>query len=114
MTLLKNEGNVLPLAKGRKVLVTGPTANKLSVLNGGWSTTWQGDQEQLYPQEKNTILEAVQEKLGQRERHLRRGRGVRQGDRYRQGRRGRGATSMRSSPASANRRIARRRAISTI
>jgi len=64
MTLLKNEGNVLPLAKGRKVLVTGPTANKLSVLNSGWSTTWQGDQEQLYPQEKDTILEAIQKKLG--------------------------------------------------
>lgn len=64
MTLLKNDGNLLPLAKGRKVLVTGPTANKLSVLNGGWSTTWQGDQEQLYPQDKNTILEAIQEKLG--------------------------------------------------
>jgi beta-glucosidase len=65
LTLLKNEGNLLPLAKGRKVLVTGPSAHKLSVLNGGWSTTWQGDQEQLYPQEKNTILEAIQEKLGQ-------------------------------------------------
>jgi beta-glucosidase len=65
MTLLKNENHVLPLAKGRKVLVTGPCANKLSVLNSGWSTTWQGDQEQLYPPEKNTILEAIQEKLGQ-------------------------------------------------
>jgi beta-glucosidase len=65
MTLLKNEGNLLPLAKGHKVLVTGPTANKLSVLNGGWSTTWQGDQEQLYPKDKNTILKAVQAKLGQ-------------------------------------------------
>jgi beta-glucosidase len=64
MTLLKNEGNLLPLAKGRKVLVTGPCANKLSVLNSGWSTTWQGDKEELYPQDKNTILEAVQEKLG--------------------------------------------------
>jgi beta-glucosidase len=64
MTLLKNEGDLLPLAKGRKVLVTGPCANKLSVLNSGWSTTWQGDQEQLYPQDKNTILEAIQEKLG--------------------------------------------------
>jgi beta-glucosidase len=64
VTLLKNEGHLLPLAKGRKVLVTGPTANKLSVLNSGWSTTWQGDQEQLYPQEKYTILEAIQEKLG--------------------------------------------------
>jgi len=65
MTLLKNADNLLPLAKGRKVLVTGPTANKLSVLNSGWSTTWQGDKEELYPQEKNTILEAIQEKLGQ-------------------------------------------------
>ncbi len=65
MTLLKNEGNLLPLAKGHKVLVTGPTADKLSVLNGGWSTTWQGDQEQLYPKDKSTILKAIQAKLGQ-------------------------------------------------
>jgi beta-glucosidase len=64
ITLLKNEGNLLPLAKGRKVLVTGPCANKLSVLNGGWSTTWQGDKEELYPKDKSTILQAIQEKLG--------------------------------------------------
>ena len=64
MTLLKNEGNVLPLTKGQKVLVTGPCANKLSVLNGGWTLTWQGDKEELYPQDKHTILEAVQEALG--------------------------------------------------
>jgi beta-glucosidase len=44
--------------------VTGPCANKLSVLNGGWSTTWQGDKEELYPREKNTILEAIQGKVG--------------------------------------------------
>jgi beta-glucosidase len=65
MTLLKNEGDLLPLAKGQKVLVTGPCANKLSVLNGGWTLTWQGDKEDLYPQDKHTILEAIQEKLGQ-------------------------------------------------
>jgi beta-glucosidase len=66
MTLLKNDGGLLPLAKTQRVLVTGPCANKLSVLNGGWSTTWQGDKEELYPQEKQTILEAIQEKVGQR------------------------------------------------
>ena len=65
MTLLKNDRDLLPLAKDRKVLVTGPTANKLSVLNSGWTFTWQGDKEELYPQDKNTILEAIQAKLGQ-------------------------------------------------
>ncbi len=64
ITLLKNDNDVLPLAKGKKVLVAGPTANLLSVMNGGWSITWQGNQEDLYPQEKKTILEAVQDKVG--------------------------------------------------
>jgi beta-glucosidase len=66
ITLLKNENKTLPLKKNQKVLVTGPTANKLSVLNGGWTITWQGDQETLYPQEKFTVLEAIQEKIGKR------------------------------------------------
>ncbi len=60
LTLLKNEKNTLPLAKGKKILVTGPTANLLSVLNGGWTITWQGDNEKLYPKDKLTILEAIQ------------------------------------------------------
>jgi beta-glucosidase len=64
MTLLKNENDILPLSKSKKVLVTGPCANKLSVLNGGWTITWQGDNEALYPHEKSTILEAVQDKAG--------------------------------------------------
>jgi beta-glucosidase len=64
MTLLKNDGGLLPLAKTQRVLVTGPCADKLCVLNGGWSTTWQGDKEELYPREKQTILEAIQEKVG--------------------------------------------------
>jgi len=65
MTLLKNDGDLLPLAKDRKVLVTGPTANKLSVLNSGWTFTWQGDKEELYPQDKNTILDAIRTKIGE-------------------------------------------------
>jgi beta-glucosidase len=64
IVLLKNKNNILPLAKDKKILVTGPTANMLSVLNGGWSTTWQGNVESLYPQEKLTILEAIENKVG--------------------------------------------------
>jgi len=64
ITLLKNEGGILPLGKDKKVLVTGPCSNKLSILNGGWTITWQGDNETLYPQEKSTILEAVRDKIG--------------------------------------------------
>ncbi len=65
LTLLKNDGDVLPLPPEQKVLVTGPCATKLSVLNGGWTLTWQGDKEELYPQEKNTILQAIRKKLGE-------------------------------------------------
>jgi beta-glucosidase len=64
ITLLKNENNILPLSKNTKVLVTGPSANKLSLLNGGWTITWQGNNEALYPQEKSTILEVIQDKAG--------------------------------------------------
>jgi beta-glucosidase len=64
MTLLKNDDATLPLARGKKVLVTGPCADKLSLLNSGWTFTWQGDNEALYPQEKHTILEAIQAKVG--------------------------------------------------
>lgn len=64
IVLTKNENNILPLSKTTKVLVTGPTANMLSVLNGGWTITWQGNEETAYPQEKNTVLEAIQNKIG--------------------------------------------------
>ena len=64
IVLTKNENNILPLSKTTKVLVTGPTANMLSVLNGGWTITWQGNEESAYPHEKNTVLEAIQNKIG--------------------------------------------------
>lgn len=64
IVLTKNEDGVLPLSKKIKILVAGPTANLLSVMNGGWTITWQGDEESLYPQEKLTVLEAVQKKVG--------------------------------------------------
>lgn len=62
--LLKNERDTLPLAKDSKVLVTGPTSAMLSVLNGGWTITWQGASEALYPKDKLTVLEAIKAKIG--------------------------------------------------
>ncbi|MBC7188105.1 MAG: glycoside hydrolase family 3 C-terminal domain-containing protein [Calditrichaeota bacterium] len=59
ITLLKNSGKLLPLSSSAKVLVTGPTAHKRSCLNGGWTITWQGDREDLYPKDTPTILEAI-------------------------------------------------------
>lgn len=64
ITLLKNDNGLLPLSKNQKVLVTGPASNKLSVLNSGWTITWQGNNESLYPHEKFTILESVENKVG--------------------------------------------------
>lgn len=63
--LAKNEENFLPLKKDKKIFVTGPTANLLSSLNGGWTITWQGNEESLYPKDKNTILEAIKNKVGE-------------------------------------------------
>jgi beta-glucosidase len=64
LVLLKNEGNILPLAKNKKVLVTGPTADSHISLNNGWSWVWQGSEESLYPLEKPTIQKAIEQKLG--------------------------------------------------
>ncbi|HEV7398345.1 MAG TPA: glycoside hydrolase family 3 N-terminal domain-containing protein, partial [Pyrinomonadaceae bacterium] len=64
MTLLKNEGNLLPLAKGRKVLVTGPTADSLISLNNGWTYVWQGSEEGLYPKDRPTIRAAITARAG--------------------------------------------------
>lgn len=65
VTLLKNLDNVLPLPKKNvKVLVTGFGANSMETLNGGWSYTWQGQQTDKFDTGKNTILKAIQEKIG--------------------------------------------------
>ena len=65
MVLLKNEGNILPLTKGKKLLVTGPNANQMRCLNGGWSYTWQGHRTDEFAQQYNTIYEALCNEYGQ-------------------------------------------------
>jgi len=61
--LLKNEG-ILPLAKGKKILLTGPNANQMRCLHGGWSYTWQGSRAEELSEKYNTIYEALCNKYG--------------------------------------------------
>lgn len=64
ITLLKNDDNILPLSKSDQILVTGPTANSLNYLNGGWTHTWQGDKPEWNNKGKKTILDAIYDKIG--------------------------------------------------
>lgn len=64
ITLLKNKEGILPLDKSEKILVTGPTANSMKYLNGGWSYNWQGENSDTYAADKSTILEALQNIVG--------------------------------------------------
>ncbi len=65
ITLLKNESDALPIGLDRKILVTGPTANSLLALNGGWSGTWQGDDPKYSNSERPNAAEALIQKFGQ-------------------------------------------------
>ncbi len=62
ITLLKNEGAILPISKSTKILVTGPNANSMRSLNGGWSYSWQGDKAEQFATKYNTFYEAILQK----------------------------------------------------
>ena len=67
MVLLKNEGNLLPLTphpSPLKILLTGPNANQMRCLHGGWSYTWQGSKAEDLSEKYNTIYEALCNKYG--------------------------------------------------
>ena len=64
MVLLKNDKSILPLRQGMKLFVSGPTANSMRSLNGGWSYSWQGHIADAYAKEHNTILEALEGRFG--------------------------------------------------
>jgi beta-glucosidase len=64
ITLLKNENNILPLKKSAKILLSGPNANSMRVLNGGWTFSWQGEKGDEYGEKYNTIREAFEKEAG--------------------------------------------------
>jgi len=65
ITLLKNKQSILPLSKTAKILVTGPNANSMRSLNGGWTYSWQGDKTDRFAGAYNTILESIQNEIGE-------------------------------------------------
>ena len=64
MVLLKNDNSILPLQKGKKILLTGPNANQMRCLDGGWSYTWQGNRTDEFAGKHNTIYEALCNEYG--------------------------------------------------
>ena len=62
--LLKNQDGILPLSKGKKILITGPNANQMRCLDGGWSYSWQGSGNEDITAPYNTIYEAFCNKFG--------------------------------------------------
>lgn len=64
--LLKNSGNLLPLAQGTKILLTGPNADSMRCLNGGWSYSWSGDRVDEFAGEYHTIREALTDRFGKK------------------------------------------------
>ena len=64
IVLLKNENNILPISKNKKILLAGPTAHSLNAINGGWTGTWQGNDPKYNTPNKATIYEALSEKYG--------------------------------------------------
>ena len=63
ITLLKNEGNILPFSMNEKILVTGPNADYINALNGGWSHTWQG-RDTNYNPKVLTVINALKSVFG--------------------------------------------------
>ena len=63
ITLLKNSNHTLPISSSAKILITGPNANSMRTLNGGWTYSWQGDKTDQIAEKYNTILESFQKKV---------------------------------------------------
>lgn len=64
ITLLKNEGGILPLSAGKKLLVVGPNGNSMRPMNGGWTYSWQGEKTDEFAGEYNTFYEALSNEFG--------------------------------------------------
>lgn len=65
ITLLKNEGGLLPISADRRMLVTGYASNALTVLNGAWSRTWSG-QNPAFDDDRPTIYTALKALQGEK------------------------------------------------
>ena len=65
ITLLKNKEDVLPLEKGKKILLTGPNVVSKRSLNGGWTFSWQGEKIEEFAGDYPNLLQAMQAEFGE-------------------------------------------------
>ncbi|MBI3714034.1 MAG: glycoside hydrolase family 3 C-terminal domain-containing protein [Burkholderiales bacterium] len=65
LVLLKNNQNVLPIARGKKILVVGKSANSMINQSGGWSLTWQGTENKESDYIGDTILSGIKDAAGE-------------------------------------------------
>jgi beta-glucosidase len=64
VTLLENRSSILPLDRKTRVLLTGPGAQSLPAAHGGWTYSWQGTNDALYPRSASTLHQALLARLG--------------------------------------------------
>ena len=64
VTLVKNERALLPLARGTRILVTGPGATSLPAQHGSWTDTWQGTDTTMYPKSVSNLLTSLRAQFG--------------------------------------------------
>ncbi len=64
ITLLKNNDDILPLKKGKRVLITGPNASTLRAINGGWTLSWQGNSADKYEEKGSSFKTALEKYIG--------------------------------------------------
>jgi beta-glucosidase len=63
ITLLKNESQTLPLQSTQRILVAGPGAASINMLNGAWTHTWQGMDASYNTTGVLNIFQALQHQL---------------------------------------------------
>lgn len=65
VVLMKNENNILPLSKDKKILLSGPCKDLKRSLTGGWTFRWQPVKEEYFPEEMLTIQDAMKKEFGE-------------------------------------------------
>ncbi len=64
VVLMKNRDGFLPIQNPGDILMTGPFVNLRHPLCGGWTITWHGDAEALYPKDMMTPYQAMADEFG--------------------------------------------------
>ena len=82
ITLLKNNDNILPFERDKKILVVGPNADNMRCLNGAWTYSWQGELTDQFATNYQTIFEALKIEFGEDNVDMKEGVSYKEGGQY--------------------------------